>query len=308
MLPYYTLSANAHRLALGARPLADGPLIEIDPATYAEEIALKEAILASDYAYYFQALPQTAAAQWETLALVLNDLCRQYPEDFRLACANDTWEWHNYRLGAAWQFRYGDCSTLPWAPLDWVGRQVQEDLLLLDGSSAACPLTAGQLCFANRWSLEEKMGRSFLDIHAPVPGFGEQIGRSANLLLERMKAGRPVWRYNWSLVLGGELDLSTKMYAAVQAKVPAVTAANCGELCFFRTERQTLARLPQTGAVLFTVHTYRAPLNNLACDPAWARQFLAVVDSAYPALLAYKGVTPVEGALRAYLGAAAARV
>ena len=301
MLPYYTLSANAHRLALGAKPLANGPLIEIDPAAYAEEVALKAAILAGDYPYYFGALPQSAASQWEALGLLLHDLCRHYPEDFSLAHAGEQWEWHNHRLGASWQFRYGDCSTLPWAPLDWIGRQVQEDLLLLDGSSAACPLTAGQLCFANRWSLEEKMGRSFLDIHAPVPGFGEQIGRSSNLLLERLKADRPVWRYNWSLVLGGELNLSTKMYAAVQARTPAVTAANCGSLCFFRTERQTLARLPETGAVLFTVHTYRTPLNTLACDPAWARQFLAVLDAASPALLTYKGVTPIEGALREYI-------
>ncbi len=308
MLPYYTLSAHAHRLALGARPLADGPLIEIDPTSYVEEAALKHAILAGDWAYYFRALPQSTASQWEALALILQDLCRHYPDDFRLAYSGDTWEWHNGLLGASWQFRYGDNSTLPWAPLDWIGRQVQEDLLLLDGSSEDCPLMAGQLCFANRWSLEEKMGRSFLEIHAPVPGFGEQIGRSSHLLLERLKTDRPVWRYNWSLVLGGELDLSTKMVAAVQARMPAVTAANCGALCFFRTERQTLARLPQTGAVLFTVHTYRTPLATLACDAAWARRFLEVLDAASPALLAYKGVASVEGHLRAYLGAAAVAV
>ena len=35
------------------------PVIEIDPASYAEEIALKEAILAGEYGYYYQALPQS---------------------------------------------------------------------------------------------------------------------------------------------------------------------------------------------------------------------------------------------------------
>lgn len=305
MLPYYTLSTNAHRLALGARPLADGPLIEVDSAAYAEELALKETILGSDCAYYFQALPQSTAAQWEALALILQDLCRHYPEAFSLMCAANMWEWHNHLLGASWQFRYGDSSTLPWPPLDWIGRQVQEDLLVLDGTVASCPLVAGQLCFANRWSLEEKLGRSFLEIHGPVPGFGEQIGRSSSLLLERLKTDRPVWRYNWSLVLGGELDLSTKMFAVAQAHMPAVTAANCGEVCYFRTERQTLARLPQTGAVLFTVHTYRTPLGALARDPAWARRFLEVLDGLSPALLAYKGVASVAEPLHEYLSAAA---
>jgi hypothetical protein len=189
--------------------------------------------------------------------------------------------------------------------LDWTGRQVQEDLLLLDASTAGYPLMAGQLCFANRWSLEEKMGSSFLDIHGPVPGFGEQIGRLSQLLMERLKPSRPVWRYNWSLTVSGELDLSTRVYDAVQARMAGVTAANCGETCFFRTERQTLARLPQTGAVLFTVHTYRTLLGNLARDAAWAQRFLEVLDQASPALLAYKGVTPVEGPLRDYLSTAA---
>jgi hypothetical protein len=300
-VPYYTLPATAHRLTLGARPLAGGPLIEIDRQAYAEELALKQEILGSDYAYYFQAQPQSEQAQWEALALILHDLCSHYPEDFALRCAGDDWMWRNRLLGASVRFRFGDGSTLPWGPLDWVGRQVQEDLLLLDGSDSALRLMAGQLCFPNRWSLDEKMGLSFLAIHEPVPGFGAEIGRSSNLLLAQLKAGRPVWRYNWSLTVGGELDHSTRAYAAVQARMVSVTAANCGESCFLRAERQTLARLPRTGAVLFTVHTYRTALANLASDQDWARRFLEVLEQASPALLAYKGVAPIEGALREYL-------
>ena len=314
-LPYYTLPAAAHRLALGARPLAEGPLIEIDHAAYAEEVALKRDILAREYAYYFQARPQSAAAQWEALALILHDLCRHYPHDFALTCAGDDWTWCNRLQGTSLRFCFGDAGTLPWPPLDWVGRQVQEDLLLLDSSEAisdavtgdepagdgALRLVAGQLCFPNRWSLDEKMGLSFLAIHEPVPGFEAEIGRPSNLLLARLKPRRPVWRYNWSLTVGGELDLSTRVYAAVQGRMAGVTAANCGETCFLRAERQTLARLPRTGAVLFTVHTYRTALANLASDQEWVRRFLEVLDQSSPALLAYKGVAPVEAALREYL-------
>lgn len=321
LLPYYTLPAAAHRLAVGARPLAGGPLIEIDHAAYAEEVVLKRDSLARDYAYYFQAWPQSAAAQWEALALIVHDLCLHYPHDFALTCAGDDWTWRNRLQGTSLRFRFGDAGTLPWAPLDWVGRQVQEDLLLLDSSGAigdtavgdeaagdgvagdgSLRLVAGQLCFPNRWSLDEKMGLSFLAIHEPVPGFGAEIGRPSNLLLARLKSQRPVWRYNWALTVGGELDLSTRVYAAVQGRMAGVTAANCGDTCFLRAERQTLARLPRTGAVLFTVHTYRTALANLASDQEWVRHFLDVLDQTSPALLAYKGVAPVEAALRKYLG------
>lgn len=305
-LPYYSLPATAHRLALGARPLAEGPLIEIDRQTYAEEVALKQAILAGEHGYYFQAQPHSAAAQWEALALILHDVCRHYPDDFALKCAGDEWTWCNRLQGTSAQFWFGDAGSLPWAPLDWVGRQVQEDLLLMDAHNTgdgegAFRLMAGQLCFPNRWSLDEKMGHSFLTIHEPVPGFAAQIGRSSNLLLARLKPSRPVWRYNWSLVMSSELDLSTRVYAGVRARMASVTAANCGETCFFRTERQTLAQLPRAGAVLFTVHTYRTALANLARNPDWAQRFFDVLNQADPVFLAYKGVTPVEAALREYL-------
>ena len=60
-----------------------------------------------------------------------------------------------------------------------------------------------------------------------------------------------------------------------------------------------------TGAVLFTVHTYRTPLGGLASDPAWARRFLEVLDGLPPALLAYKGVASVAEPLHEYLSTTA---
>jgi len=41
-------------------------------------------------------------------------------------------------LGETTTFTPGDAATLPLAPLDWVGRQVQEDLLVLDGRLRIC--------------------------------------------------------------------------------------------------------------------------------------------------------------------------
>lgn len=300
LLSYYTLADAAHRLAVGARPLGGEPIIEIDPGAYPEELALKEALLAEQPGYCFQAQAGTEAAQWEALALILEDMQRSRPDVFALARQGSRWSWRNSLKRQETSFCYGDSATLPSAPLDWAGREVQEDLLLLDGADPF-PLTAGQLCFPNRWCLDEKMGQAFAAIHAPVPGFAAEIGRSSGLLLARLKPGRPVWRANWALVVGGELDLSPRMYGAVKRRMAQVTPANCGELCFVRVERQTLTRLPQTGAVLFTVHTYRSPLGQLAADPHWARRFADVLAQAEPQLLAYKGVTPLLGALQHYL-------
>jgi hypothetical protein len=305
LLPYFTLAQTAHRLAVGARPLGEGPIVELDADTYAEELALKEELLQALHAYYFQAGPGTEAAQWEALALILDDLQRSHPTLFSLVQSGDVCTWRNELTGCVTSFCSGDARTLPCAPLDWVGREVQEDLLLLEGEDPF-PLVAGQLCFPNRWSLDEKMGQSFLEIHGPVPGFMAEIGRASSLLLARLKPLRPVWRYNWSLTIGGELDFSTRLYDQLQARVAEVTAANCGELCYMRAERQTLTRLPQTGAILFTVHTYRTPVGVMAADPLWVQRFGEILEEATPEFLAYKGVTPVLGSLRAYLQTAPA--
>ena len=43
-----------------------------------------------------------------------------------------------------------------------------------------------------------------------------------------------------------------------------VTADNAGSTLFVRSERQTLRRLPQTGAILFTIGIYVSPLRDIS--------------------------------------------
>jgi len=43
-----------------------------------------------------------------------------------------------------------------------------------------------------------------------------------------------------------------------------VTAENAGETLFIRSERQTLSKLPETGAIVFTIGVYVAPLGSLS--------------------------------------------
>jgi len=45
-----------------------------------------------------------------------------------------------------------------------------------------------------------------------------------------------------------------------------ITAANAGDRLFVRCERETLRRLPETGAIVFTIGVYRCPLAALSDD------------------------------------------
>lgn len=304
--PYFPFSSETYTLTMGTAPLHDRPLIELDRDCYQAEVALKTEILAHDPGYYFQAHPQTEAMQWAVLALVLRDLARHQPDEFSLHIAGERWAWSNRLLDLELTFRWGDAASLPLAPLDWVGRQVQEDLLVMADDGADFPLVAGQLCFGGNWCLDDKLGRSFLDIHHPVPRFAAQLGRPSQLLLTRLKAERPVWRVNWSITAGNRLNAAPRFRAATDALKRQVTPENAGQRCFLRVERQTLSRLSGAGGLLFTIHTYLQSMAALSAQPAQARTLLGVLRTAPPEMLDYKGMTPFVEPLLAYLAARAA--
>lgn len=186
----------------------------------------------------------------------------------------------------------------PGQMLSEVGAAVAEDLLILRANGEQ-ELIAGHLCFANGWCLDEKMGRPLLDIHAPVPGYAEKLGSPTRNLLERLKPGRPVGRLNWSMKPTNRLDLSSRWNDWLRFVAGEVTPANAGDRCYLRVERQTLAALPNSGCVLFTIHTYQQAIGTLT---AAQRDLLRGVLETIPAAMAdYKGLTPVLGSTLRWL-------
>ena len=304
MLPYFPIESEQYAMSM-ARALTGDCLIEVDLPRYREELVLKDAILAEDYRYYFQAPPETEALAWEAIELLLPNMVRHHPQHFALRRSGDRWEWENHLLGMTQPFTLGDATTLPLPPLDWLGRQMQEDLLIMaEDSERGTPLVAGHLCFASGWSLEEKMGQSFLLIHEPVPVFTERIGRPADLLMQRMKPGHPTGRVGWSLTTDPSLNHAPRVAERWLDKHHGITAQNVGDRCFLRLERQTFSRLPRTRAVLFTIHTYCAPLAVVlatADGPDRARRLAGSLRTMPPALQGYKRIAPYREALLAYL-------
>lgn len=253
---HFPLDGSPFAMSLGVRPLLDEPRLEFDAA----HIALKNQLLDADRRFHFQALPGTDTLQQEVAA----------------------------ELGLS--------PAPPVDALDWVGRQVAEDLLLLR-AEPGWPLVAGQLCFPNDWCLDDKLGQPLVQVHAPVPGFGGRIGDATLNLFDRLKPGRPVWRANWAVKVTNRLDLPPHINATFEASKREITAANAGRRCFFRIERQTLTRLPS--AILFTVKTSVEPLESLS---AAERSALAATLRTAPAdVILYKGIAPFAKPLLAYL-------
>lgn len=305
LLPYFPFKDNTYKMAMGVQALDSGCLIEIDQEHYQSELMLKNELLLNAYHDYFQALPESELMQWDVVELVLPNMAFHYPQHFTLSRDGANWTWHNQLLGEETRFVFGKSETLPQAPLDWVGRQVQEDLLVLQRTEegGSMVLVAGQLCFPNAWCLDDKMEHSFLDIHQSVPLFAEYLGRSSTLLLDRLKIGRAVWRLNWSLKATNRLNHTPRFHHEELQSSQEITHENIGERCFLRIERQALTRLPRTNAVLFTIHTYQSSLAQVVNSVERACRLFNVVKTMPEEVLVYKAMSPFAPALLSYLAA-----
>jgi hypothetical protein len=276
-IPVLPVGDGPHRLSLGVRPLGDAPICVIDPDRHAAEVALRRRLLDAGRDARFAALPVTHDAQRAALALLVADVARQ----------------------GALPILLGEDDAVPLDgpdPLDWAGRHLAEDLLLLDAGAEDVPLVAGSLCFPNGWSLRPALGRSIAEIHAPVPGFAEAIGAATLALMRRLRPGRPVWRANWTLRTTDALDMSP---GVVLPPAPARPEDAAGVMV--RVERQTLSRLPATTAVLFTIHTRSRPLGEVAADPDRARRLLDTLASMPTAMRDYKGIADLVVPVSRYL-------
>lgn len=308
MLPYFPFGQQFND-KMGTHPLLENQrLIEVDEQ-YSNQLTLKRQLLTELPGYYFQALPGYEPAQWEALGLVLETMARFAPDSFSLRQDGTHWRWQNHLLNEETTFIVGDTQSLPFAPLDWVGRQVQEDLILLSGDDAR--LVAGQLCFGNDWSLDEKLGLPFWQIHAPIVPIVDPMLRAAQQLMERLPAGRSVWRLNWSVKISDQLDRTSRHKPALEQllndQLPELTPETIGDQLYIRIERQTLTRLPQSNAILFGIRTYQNLLAHEASDPERANRMAQVFITTPAAMLAYKSMTGFLPSLLTYLRAQSRR-
>ncbi len=165
-----------------------------------------------------------------------------------------------------------------------IGRLVAEDFCLLvpDAASGEYRLVAAVLCFPSRWLLGEKLGRPLTPVHAPVPGYAEELAARVNRVFETLRPERPLVRVNWSVHHTHELFLPQS-----ETQKTAPFGGDKEARFYLRTERQTLVRLPRTDAVAFGIKTSVTPVERLA--PPVARGLADALAALGDGMVGYKG-------------------
>lgn len=148
-----------------------------------------------------------------------------------------------------------DDDAFVWDPLGQIGAAVCEDFCVLVEQAGELRMSAAVVCFPSHWRLSEKLGGNMQEIHVPVPGYEDELGTRVDTFLGRLEPGAIFCRRNWSIQAVEDL------FAPFPRPEPSIEGA------FMRSERQTFRRLPESGAIIFTIRTQQAPLAALAENP-----------------------------------------
>ncbi len=297
----YPFKGDTYRYSNNSTLLTPPKSIDITEC-YQKDMKLKRSLSTEHHSRCFQSFPHTKKAQWEVLYLVMTHLATHFPESFSFKKEGQKHIFTNHILQEEQSFTMGDDSTLPNEPLDFIGRHVQEDLILMMQRDGDLFLDAGQLCFPANWSLAFNHGMSFKNIHFPIPGFKEE-GLDERILqfLLRLEAGNPWGRKNWSLMAGDRMDTSLETFDVWGKDRRKVTVENAGEFVHLRVEVQKLFRLPRSNAILFTIHTHLLSLEKLVAIPEWKRQVYQILAELPPHIAGYKGISFYKDKVLAYM-------
>jgi hypothetical protein len=173
----------------------------------------------------------------------------------------------------------------------------EEDFAVLDGASATVPWLA--VCLPSRWAPEDKVGRHFAAIHAPVAD--NAVLLAAGESLARLVTGSERWeRFVWTISADPRLHQHP---ARSDGAWPAdLTADALAARATLRSERQTFVPIAGAAQAVFTIRVASVPLVAAVTDDDSAGRLHAALASMSADVLAYKGLASARDRLLAWLG------
>lgn len=224
-------------------------------------------------------LPRSWSAQQEFQHHLLQHLIADHSNRYRLAAETLYYD----AEGQAWSLQENNL----WHMSLWV----QEDICILELIEDEYRLTAASVCSPSNWRLEDKIGQTLDIIHQPVPNYQRELAQRVNRLFDNIKPHKPLLRFNWSIQIGNELLWRKDLNAEASEQ----------EELYWRVERQTLVRLPQTQAIVFAIRIYLHSFTAMLALPAFRSNLSAILASLPAEQKQYKGIETIDNRINNYL-------
>jgi hypothetical protein len=132
-----------------------------------------------------------------------------------------------------------------------------------------------------------------------VPLYTERLARPVDRFMRHLRPGHIASRLNWSLLDDPALFQPGGKWRT-QSRAD-VNAGNAGSQVFLRVERQTLRRLPDSGAVLFGIRVHVYALADVIDRPDRAAALADAIRSLPAEIQHYKSLLPFREALLGWL-------
>ncbi|CAG8923035.1 unnamed protein product [Penicillium salamii] len=195
---------------------------------------------------------------------------------------------------------------LPEDPMAIAARLVQDDLaIMIERPDGEYYLLGGAVLLAGFWRLSDKFGMRLSEIHTSgdVPQYKSKLEKGMMNFFRRLRPEDPVLRNNYFIQVDDNLPWSHSIGPEDADEVSWGTAEKnrAIENHFFRSERQSLRRLPKSGAVVFTIRTYFEPITEVVKEPYVPGRLASAIRSWGDDVSRYKGKEKYQEVLLEYL-------
>lgn len=243
--------------------------------------------------------PDAFAAAIELLQELANYLPARYPSIYKRTPTgiDNIWSGETFNI---------EERPLQEDPMAICARLVQDDLaIMIEQPDGQYRLLAGAILLAGFWRLSDKFGMTLSNIHTSgsVPHFRDKLENGMMKFFQRIKCDTFYARNNYFIQVDDSLPWSHSIGDEDQPAVSWSTAQKNKviESHWFRSERQTLRRLPKTGAVVFTIRTYFLPVTEIAQEDYIPGRLASAVRSWDDKVGEYKGREKYGDVLLEYL-------
>ena len=184
----------------------------------------------------------------------------------------------------------------PWRLPGLLSLVFAEDFAIVNTTTGTLPWLA--VALPSHWAPQDKIGRHFSAVHAPVAD-NTLLLKAADALM-RMVGGPDRWeRFVWNVT--SHPRLHAHPLHVDEERWPAQHFDP--DRAWWRSERQTFIPLPALGQAVFTIGVQVEPLAQVIRTPARAAQLHDALATMSPAVLVYRSLVGVQPALLQWLAA-----
>jgi hypothetical protein len=231
--------------------------------TYLSRLSIRRQLIQDQRREIIACKPQAVPAVMELYEWLIGTyLPRRFPSVYSIVRSSDSEKAATHLKNHATNTLLPLQASSPDLALQILGENIDTEFLLLQKQPESTPtpepyrLTAFINCFPAGFSTLSKLGLSLAAIHSPVPHYAEKLEKSMDRYFASLPVGKIVKRANWSISTTGDLfcldghHMSEQERETPQERKRQEDSVHLDKTVV-RCERQTLHRLPKTGALVF---------------------------------------------------------